>query len=866
MNKFFNFLKHPFKKHLRNIIPAKKLKKLTWKKLSSYFLYAMVGLIFVVALSFAWFAKDLPTPGKIANRKATESTKLYDRTGKILLYETGDEKRTIVTADQLPQNLKDATVAVEDGNFFNHHGFDSKALIRAVFNKFTGKTNRMTGASTITQQYVKNALLSSDRSVTRKIKELILSIELEFMYKKDDILTMYLNEIPYGNSNAGAEAAAKMYFGKTAKDLTLAQSATLAAIPQAPTYYSPYGTHTEDLVGRKNYVLDRMVATGKISKEDADIAKAEDTITLGQALKPRKDAILAPHFAMYVLERVAQQFGEEKVQKEGLKIITTLDYDKQKIAEESVAGGVKKINQYGASNAGLVATDPRTGQILAMVGSIDYFNTEIDGNVNITDSLRQPGSSFKPFTYATAFKKPEFSPSRILFDYKTDFGGGYSPNNYDGVTHGPLTMRHCLDNSLNIPAVKTMSLVGMDNVIKTAEDMGISSLNQRGRYGLSLALGVAEVKPVEMAGAFGVFANNGIKQDLRSVIKITDAKGKVYYDFEEKKPTGQQVLDPQVAYEMAHVLSDNNARTMVFGTRSQLYFPGRLVGAKTGTTSDFKDAWTVGFTPSISVAAWVGNNNGKIMKSGADGSVVAAPIFHTFIEKALAGTPAEEFTKPDGIQTLTVAKYSNKLPGDATRETTTDIFASWQVPTEKDDHSVKVLVCKSNGKLAPADLPINLTEEKIFSSGVHSERPDNPSWENPVRAWAEANGYGASSPPTEYCTASELAPTVTIISPTDGASVSGSTVITASPTSIANITSVEFFIDDVSIGSVSAAPFTKTYDDFAYDDFVTAKSYKISVVATDENGSTARADITVTKSAPPTNSNANGNGNTNSSL
>lgn len=857
MNKFLNFLKHPFKKNFRNIIPSKKLKKFSWKRFSSYFLYAAVGLIFIIALSFAWFAKDLPTPGKIANRKATESTKLYDRTGKILLYETGDEKRTIVTTDQLPQNLKEATVAVEDANFYRNHGFETRSIVRSVFNKLTGKTANIQGTSTITQQYVKNALLTSDRSITRKIKELILSIELEFMYKKEDILTMYLNEIPYGNSTAGAEAAAKMYYGKPAKDLTLAQAATLAAIPQAPTYFSPYGTHTDKLINRRNYVLDRMVTTGKISKEDAENAKKEDTITLGQALKPRKDAILAPHFAMYVLERVAQQFGEDKVQKEGLKIITTLDYEKQKAAEESVASGVKKINQYGASNAGLVATDPKTGQILAMVGSIDYFNTEIDGNVNITDSLRQPGSSFKPFTYATAFKRPEFSPSRILFDYQTDFGGGYVPKNYDGSFRGPLTMRQCLDNSLNIPAVKTMSLVGMDNVIKTAQDMGISSLNQRDRYGLSLALGVAEVKPVEMAGAFGVFANGGLKQDVRSVIKITDAKGKVHYDFDQKKPTGQQVLDPQVAYEMAHVLSDNNARTMVFGARSQLYFPGRLVGAKTGTTSDNKDAWTVGFTPSISVAVWVGNNNGKIMKGGADGSVVAAPMFHTFIEKALAGTPAEEFTKPDGIQTLTVAKYTNKLPGDATRETTTDIFATWQIPTEKDDTSITVKVCKSNGKLAPADMPANLTEDKTFSGGVHSERPDNPSWENPVRAWAEANGYGSSSPPTEYCSVSDLAPTVEIVSPINGASVSGNTEITTSYTSVANIISVEFFIDDVSIGSITSAPFTKTYD------FTTAGSHKISVIATDENGSTARKDIIVTKASTPPPANSNANANTN---
>lgn len=853
MKNFFRFIKNPFKKKANS---GSTRSRSRWKNLSYYFLYAAVGLIFVIALAFAWFAKDLPTPSKIANRKAVESTKLYDRTGTILLYETGDQKRTIVTSDQLPQNLKDATVSVEDANFYKNHGFETRSIIRAVYNKVTGKRSNIQGTSTITQQYVKNALLTSDRSMTRKIKELILSIELEFMYNKDSILTMYLNEIPYGNSTAGAEAASRMYYGKPAKDLTLAQAATLAAIPQAPTYYSPYGTHSEALIARRNYVLDRMVATGKISKEDAENAKKEDTTTLGLALKPRKDAILAPHFAMYVLEQVAQQYGEEKIEKEGLKIITTLDYDKQKAAEEAITGGVNKIHQYGASNAGLVATDPKTGQVLAMVGSLDYFNTEIDGNVNITDSLRQPGSSFKPFTYSTAFKKPDFSPSRILFDFQTDFGGGYVPSNYDGKSHGPLTMRQCLDNSLNIPAVKTMSLVGMDNVIKTAEDMGITSLKDRSRYGLSLALGVAEVKPVEMAGAFGVFANNGVKQDLRSVIKITDSKGKVYYDFEQKKPTGRQVLDPQVAYEMANVLSDNNARSIVFGTRTPLYFPERPVGAKTGTTSDFKDAWTVGFTPSISVAVWVGNNSGKLMRSGADGSVIAAPIFHAFIDKALANTPAEDFKKPDGIQTITVAKYSNKLPSEGTRETTTDIFASWQIPTERDDTSITVKVCKSNGKLAPDGLPANLTEDKNFSGGVHSERPDNPNWENPVIAWAQANGYASASPPTEYCTASDSVPTITITTPANGSSVSGSTEITTSVTSIAAVKSAEFFVDDISIGSVSAAPFTKNYD----FNTLSAGNHKLSVIVTDENGSTNRSDINITiekKATPPTNSNTN---------
>lgn len=831
-------------KEIRRKRPVKS-KRFHWKNLLYYCLYFAVGFVLITAISFAWFAKDLPTPSKIANRKATESTKIYDRTGEILLYETGDQKRTVVKSDQISQYLKDATIATEDEGFYKHNGFDTRALVRAVWYKATRKTNRMTGASTITQQYVKNALLSSDRSFTRKVKELILSIELEFMYKKDDILTMYLNEIPYGNSNAGAEAASRMYYGKTSKDLSLAQAATLAAIPQSPTYFSPYGTHTDKLIARRNYVLDRMVSTGKISKEDAEKAKGEDTVTLGTALKPRKDTMLAPHFAMYVIEKVAEQFGEDKIQKEGLKIITTLDYEKQKIAEEAVSAGVDKINKYGASNAGMVATDPKTGQILSMVGSIDYFNTQIDGNVNITDSLRQPGSSFKPFSYATAFKKPEFSPSKIIFDFQTDFGGGYVPKNYNGRFNGPVTMRQALSNSLNIPAVKVMSLAGMDNVIRTAEDLGISSLNQRSRYGLSLALGTAEVRPVEMAGAFGVFANGGVKHDLRSLLKVTDSKGKVVFEYNQDRDKGKQVLDPQIAYEMANILSDNNARSLVFGTHSALYFPDRQVAAKTGTTSDNKDAWAVGFTPSISVAVWVGNNNGKIMKGGADGSIVAAPMFHSFIEKSLAGNPKENFAQPEGIQSMAIERYSNKLPNDGySGEMTTDIFASWQVPTDKDDVHIKLIVCKANGKLAPDNLSASLKEERLFAN-IHSERPDYPNWEGPVRAWALENGL-LSEPPKDYCSAEEFTPSISIDAPANGGTVTADFVISASYNSPINVKSVEFYIDNISIGKLTAAPFSKTYSIASLSN----GAHSVSVLATDENDATAKSEIQITVSKP----------------
>lgn len=830
--------------NIKKLLAPHRKKKFTWKTIGKYALVALGGLVAVTIALFIWYSKDLPTPSRIANRTAAQSTKIYDRTGNTLLYETGDQKRTLVKSDQISDNLKKATVAVEDANFYKHHGFDVRGVLSAIYQKVTGKTVRTRGGSTITQQFVKNALLTSDRSMSRKVKELIMSIELEFMFDKEEILTMYLNEIPYGNSTAGAEAAATMYYGIPAKDLDLAQAATLAATPKAPTYYSPYGTHTEDLVNRKNYVLDRMVDTKVITKEQADAAKAEDSTTPGIAIKPRRDNLIAPHFAMYVIEQAVNEYGEEKIQKEGLKIITTLDYDKQKVAEEAITSGVPKITKYGASNAALVSVDPNTGQILAMVGSKDYYDTSIDGNVNVTDSLRQPGSSFKPYVYATAFKSKDFAPARILFDLTTDFGGGYTPHDYDGSTRGPVTVRQALSNSLNIPAVRALSLAGIDNVIDTAKSMGVTSLNNRKDYGLSFALGTAEIKPVEMAGAFATFATGGVHHDLKSILKVTDAHGKLIYEYKQDKDKGTEALDPQVAYEINNILTDNQSRSMVFGTRTPLAFSGKTIAAKTGTTTNFKDAWTMGYSKSIATAVWVGNNNATKMSSGADGVVVAAPIFHTYMDKVV--TTNEPFERPKGIQDVTVDKFSMKLPSDQTTETTTDIFASWQVPTERDTTNVKVRVCKANGLLAGDNINDSLTEMRSYRA-VHSERPDNPNWENPVLGWAQANGY-ASFPPTEKCNPGDAALKVSITSPSNGSSLTGTESIAADVSSTFSIKSVTFYIDDISVGSDDSGPYSINFD----FENLSEGNHTISAVATDVTGATSNDNVQISsaKSAP----------------
>ena len=847
-----NIFKHQNKKtKLSNLSKIFKSDKKSRKRVLGFIFYGFLSLIFLSAISFAWFSKDLPTPAKIAGRKATESTKIYDRTGQILLYETGEQKRTVVGSDQISENLKNATVAIEDDRFYQHHGIDFRAIGSAIFEKITGRRQVTRGGSTITQQYIKNALLTSDRSIIRKAKEAILAVELESMFKKDEILTMYLNEIPYGGATAGAEAASRIYYGIPASQLSLSQAATLAAIPQAPTYYSPYGTHIKELVQRRDHILDRMTDLGKISREQAEEAKKEDTTTLGVAIKERNDSILAPHFAMYVLEEVAEKYGEEKIQKEGLNIITTLDFDKQQIATETIDSNNDKMQRYGASNAALVALDPNNGQILAMVGSRDYFNNEIDGNVNITTSARQPGSSFKPFAYATAFKESDYFPAKVLFDLRTDFGGGYIPNNYNGNFNGPVTMRQALSNSLNIPAVKTLSLAGIDNTIRTAEDMGITTLTDRDKYGLSLVLGAGEVKPIEMAGAFGVFATNGIKHDTKSILKITDGRGKVLEEYKVEDEKEKRVLDPQVAYLVTDILKDNNARSMVFGPHSSLYFPNREVAAKTGTTQDFKDAWTVGYTPQIAVAIWAGNSDGTKMKGGADGSVIAGPIFNSFINKALEKVDPVSFTRPEGIQEIEVEKYSGKLPTDQSVERIKDIFASWQVPTEKDDANKILILCKGTDLLAPNDLPDNLKEQKVFRN-IHSERPGNSNWENPVIAWLESSGM-KNSVPTETCDKDNFIPTISITSPKNNSEISGKTVFEATVQSSAGIKDTEFFIDDISIGKASSAGsnYSFEYDVTKLD----SGTHKLKVTVIDQNDISAQSpeiDIVIIDSTSPT--------------
>jgi len=816
--------------------------------------YFATILFLIIATLFAWYSKDLPNPYKFSKRAVAESSKILDRNGKLLYEIHGDKNRTLISFDDMPDYVKQATIAIEDKDFYKHSGFDIKGIIRAFFYNVSHQDTAQ-GGSTITQQLVKNAILSSKKTISRKIQEFIMAIELEKIYSKDEILKMYLNEIPYGNNAYGIEAAAQTYFAKKAKNLTLAESALLAAIPRAPTFYSPYGSNTDALLARKDYILDRMAELYYITPDQAASAKKEKL-----KFQEQKTNILAPHFVMYVKEKLVDEFGEKMLEEGGLTITTTLDLEKQKIAEETIAEAAKtNLKQNGAKNASLVALDPKTGQILAMVGSIDYFDKTIDGNVNVAVRDRQPGSSIKPIVYATAFKQG-LSPATMLIDVLTDFGNGYKPENYDLKTRGPVSIRTALGNSLNIPAVKTLFLAGVENSCKTARDLGITTLTDPDRYGLSLVLGGGEVKLLELVGAYGVFANSGIRQEITPFLKIEDSKGQVIKEYKNTK--GKEVLDPQVAYLITDILSDDSARAMIFGRGGVLTLPGRPVAAKTGTTDEFRDAWTVGYTPSLVAGVWVGNNDNSPMASHAAGSMAAAPIWHNFMEKTLEGTTVEKFERPKEIKTITVEAISGKLPLENIPpelkdeyKTKTEVFASFAVPKERDDiHKIVKIIKGSENleegpKVAAENCPPGLIETKIFSV-FHSERPEMANWEGPVQAWAKQQGYNKIPENKEDCAefVEKNKPSVSITSPAQNSQNTGELIATIDFTAPLGVERVDWTLDEELIGYETASPFSLNFE---IPDTVSG-SFTLKAKLYDKVGLTSEDKIKVNLTPDPT--------------
>ncbi len=615
--------------------------------------FGLAGLIISLAVLLIWISTlDIPDLSSFENRKILQSTKIYDRTGTVVLYDLNqDVKRTIVPISDMSRYIKNATVAIEDDQFYNHIGVDFKAVARAfVSNLKQGNLLKGQGGSTITQQVIKNSLLDREKKISRKIKEAILAIKLERVLSKDKILETYLNESPYGGTIYGVEEASLAFFDKHAKDLTLAEAAYLAAIPQAPTYFSPYGSHKDKLDERKNLVLERMRINGFITISEYEKALSEEVEFKSKSITNIK----APHFVMYVIDKLTEIYDEKSLLENGFKVITTLDLDLQQQAEEILAKKVEENSKrFNATNAGLVAIDPRNGDLLVMVGSHDYFDEKSNGNFNVTLAKRQPGSVIKPFIYANAFRKG-YLPSTVLFDVKTQFSTAcqpydfssespcYSPNNYNGKFRGPVSMRNALAGSLNIPAIKTLYLVGIKDTIKLVSDMGITTLKDPDRYGLTLVLGGGEVRLLDMAYAYGVFANEGSKAKPRSILRIENRNGDVIKNIEVST---KQVLNKNVAYMISDVLSDNRARTPLWGPNSLVYFKGRDVAAKSGSTNDLRDAWIMGYTPNLVVGAWFGNNNNKKMGGGLSG-LITTPMWRKFMDVAIATRPEESFPEP----------------------------------------------------------------------------------------------------------------------------------------------------------------------------------------------------------------------------
>ncbi len=666
---------------------------ITWPFRNKFIRFTLLGLLILLIGSVALLMKDLPSPRRLTNNENYPvSTQIFDRNGTLLYEIYADENRTPISLSELPPHVYQASISIEDKNFYHHFGFDLVAIARATRSTLSGR--RLEGGSTITQQLVKNALLTNERTLQRKIKEGLLSIFTEIMYSKDDILEMYLNYIPYGGTSVGIESASKAYFGKHAKDLTLAEASLLAGLPQAPSRYSPFGSNPEQAKARQLDVLRRMEEDGYISKIQREQAASD---VLHYALS-RTD-IQAPHFVFYVRDLLYQQYGEAMVEEGGLRVTTTLDLSLQNAAQASLSAEVAALEYADVSNGAALIVKPDTGEILSMIGSKDYFDAEDDGQVNVTIRPRQPGSSIKPLVYATAFQEKVLNPGTMLIDAATCFENPgqkpYCPKNYDGSFHGAVTIRQALGNSFNIPAVKALKIVGIEPFIDQAHKMGITGWDDPSKFGLSLSLGGGEVRMIDLAQAFTSLANQGVKVPLTPILKIENYQGEVLeeVDIEQRKSdllylteyedtqAGEleRVMERAPAYLTSHIMQDNSARSGAFGSRSELVIPNQVVSVKTGTTNDLKDNWTIGFTPEFLVVTWIGNNDGTPMnRRVVSGVTGAAPIFNDIMTFILQGREPRWQEKPPDVASAPVCPsgFPRAASGDSCSEGGAELF--WQ--------------------------------------------------------------------------------------------------------------------------------------------------------------------------------------------
>ena len=791
-----------------NVDPFSKVKvKKNWKK-KLFKITAITllvgGFLSIVTAGFVYYymGRDLPSIVNLNDRKLIESSQIYDSTGEILLYEiAGTENRKIIKSEEIPDIVKKAFVSIEDREFYQHMGVRPMSIVRAAYQNFTGK-GIGGGGSTITQQFVKNAILTNEKTFSRKIKEAVLALQVEQKYSKEEIITFYLNEIPFGGQVYGIESASQYFFGKQTKDLEAYQAAMLAAMIQRPTYYSPFGSNFDKLSERQQYVLKVMRDEGYLSEDQYQEQKVKELKVASSIVN-----IKAPHFVFYVREKLAEQFGEETLEQGGMKIITTLDWNMQQLAEKTVKETLDNVkSKYDAKNAAMGVIDPDNGHILAMVGSRDYYDESVDGNVNVLVTSQSPGSSIKPIVYAAAFDKG-FNPNTILFDLPTNFETvdgkpKYEPNNFNLQFNGPVSMRRSLATSLNVPAVKTLYLAGIKNFQRKSFNLGITDYPESKEMGLATALGGSDLKLIEHFGAYSAFPNDGKINPIASVKEVINSKNDVLYSWKSRE---KQVFSEQTARQIVDVMSDNDARSPVFGFTNDLSIPGVQTGAKTGTSQEFRDALTVGYTNNLVVGVWVGKNDNSPMKNGADGSVVAAPIWNKFMREVVKIRKPGNFVKPEPIN-VTKPMLNGVVGGSKTAR-----------------------VNRITGKLASDNTPPELIDEKEYKS-VHNilyyvdlEDPLNPSWpknpfkdrmfnqwEAPVKEWARNNAEYSAEPPTETddVYVEQNRPNIIISTPSAVVKLP-ETTISGTATATNGIRQVEIYLNDVLVGSSQSGDFSK---------------------------------------------------------
>lgn len=796
------------KKNIRELFKSREF----WLKFFKVTLILMgVGLVAFIVL-FVYFSKDLPSPAKVVRREGY-SSKVYDRNGKVLYDIYDDAKREPVNFDEIPDYLKQATVAVEDKDFYKHNGFDPLTPLRIIKNFFY--FGKVTGGSTLTQQLTRNVLLTTERTITRKIKEIILSIQIDAKYSKDEILGMYLNEAPYGGASWGVAPAAEQYFGKQVSQLDLAECAILAGLPQLPSVYSPYSNTPDAYVSRTQHVLDRMVEDGYISQSMADGTMEE---VKNYEFQDQKATMQAPHFVFWIKELLAEKYGEDVIEGGGLKITTTLDLDLQNKAEEIVSEEIDKDEEKGISNGAALVLDPTTGQVLAMVGSRDYWSDKTDGNFNVvTQALRQPGSSIKPITYLTAIKKG-WTASTMIMDTPVTFPStssgqkDYSPKNYNGKFNGPMSLRDALGNSINTVAVKTLAFVGVKDMLQQAYDMGLSTLEPTSenlsRFGLAVTLGGAEVKMIDLASAYTSFANRGYRMDPVGILKVEDKDGRVLEEY--KQTDGKKVMTEQEAFIISNILSDNSAREMTFGTSNYLQISGYQVAAKTGTTNDKKDNWTIGWSPNLLTAVWVGNNDSSPMGSVVSGVSGASPIWNKIMKYELPRLEKKDFAIPDKVVSLEVDKVSG-YPAHDGFASRTEYFIDGTQSAVSDPIHMKLKVCKNNAGLAtPDDVANNNYDEKEYFNFKEADLVSTDGvnrWQTGIDEWiSQQPDQDKYKVPTDYCRSDGMV-NVGIDSPGNESTVGNTFDVRITTNSLVKITEVKLWVDGIEKKTWTERPF-----------------------------------------------------------